>query len=200
MSNKINVILTIIIIGIGILAIKIDDNKKWGIIYLVLMTPIMLWINISAFNNLRYGNYKELVTKYGMKHTNENGYGMYSKDGFVFKYTGSSKGKINYEISDLNDKNIKYQDVVLNMFLGYQEGTAVLLNKYLKEISESTGDKSSIIVEGNHQKMEVTYDNINNDIKYTAVIIKDNKTVTTSDGEKINYYNIPTNIDREWLL
>ena len=29
------IILTIIIIGIGILAIKIDDNKKWGIIYLV---------------------------------------------------------------------------------------------------------------------------------------------------------------------
>ena len=182
-------------------------EELWAIILCFVFAIGMSVGLYFSIQDYKYGDHKELVTVYGMKHTGIDTNGTYTKDNLVFtnlelntKYTNE------YKITDMQDMDINLHEHIINYIFNVKEGTIQLIYEYLKDFADHFESLSEITIYNNHLKLYIKYYSESRSIEYQITEEKEYKIVETDDGDerkdnpyyekryvipevKINHYN-----------
>lgn len=145
-----------------------------------------------AIKDYKYGEYKELVTVYGMEHKGIDTNGTYTKNNLTFtnKEFNSSFTDI-FEVSDSGDIDLNLHSYIINLLFDFKEGTFQHIYSHLKDYADHFEKSSEITIYNNHLKLTIEYYSISKSIEYTIIREKAYKEDEDSDGNTIkvdNYY------------
>lgn len=148
----------ILILLVALIMGIVKKEKKGSIITCIIMIIGFGILLIFFIKDYKYGNYADLVNKYGMVHSGDKDNGTYTKDNLVFHYnTLDESFEEIYSITDFMNMNINLQARIISYLFDFKEGTIQLIYNYLKDYSEHLERNSEIVIFYNHSKLSIYY-------------------------------------------
>ena len=185
------VIILMILMILGLLGFVIysfvkGERQGWAIFALLLFGPMLAFGLLASINNYKYGDYKELVTDYGMEfHYKElGGTGTYTKNNLEFEYHGTNSDfETKFYIRDHDELSYSLHTVILNCFFNLSEDLVPKIYENLSDVSQKSSNVASMIIIGNHYNLTITYDYQNKKMEYTIIRIEESIEETVYDED-----------------
>ena len=177
-------IILIVLIGVAIYTYKEKtyNHPKFTLgMFIFFILLIIGAIIFQVFYTMK-GPFPKLVNEYGMEYHEDflGGDQHYSKEDLTINIdTGKTEDK--YEILDGDDPDLDIHTYVLNNFIQIDKNTLSLITQYLHDISREQESVKHFIIEGNHCRVEISFNYPGKSMIYK--ITKENPYYTEGSGD-----------------